>query len=214
MKHFTFPQYDFSDPETESLYAVLRAARTDLTAKQQDLAFAVKMAKRSPAKWNPTIADRQALVTTYEAVVASATAACDANHDARRAARDEILFAARDEILSYFGPITAASNGVSLVRINIAGDDAQQIVIVDRGSSDSVSFEVSLVEKATDRKVFGFDANVYGPRLGFRDETVTPAYPSWGSYSGMTTVALAEQMLSVLRLATHVAQVTNEVFGL
>ncbi len=91
-----------------------------------------------------------------------------------------------------------------------------------RDSNNGYGLEVSLVKAGTNEKVFGYEAQVYGPEESWNhsmglsaDTTVAPAYASWGSYSGIkAALTLARTAIMINETAIYVAELTNQAFGI
>lgn len=72
------------------------------------------------------------------------------------------------------------------------------------------NWHVGLRDPETDQRIFGYDADIYSPRLS-GGEPATHA--SWGSYSGMRYPADNRAQLRVLTLATRIAEAVSDYFG-
>jgi hypothetical protein len=206
----------YSTPEYQVLADAVRVAQAASRKAEQELLEAEKAYKRSPNKWGPIVVARTIARDEAVAEAQAANAAHGEYTDSLRQVRRQTLREVSRRILGALATPYEVNEHTLAVRIALAQPHAEYDLLVVEQSYDLPSFEVVLVEGGTDNKVFGYEADVRGPRNdGWKDYAkVVSAHASWGSLSSMDTVAKGELMLLVLQTAVAVARLTNDAFGL
>lgn len=210
--------HPISDAESAAVkraYAVSTAIR-ELTPKldkaKRDLAYrtspkhAHQYGERAVANTERVVADLEEQLALWQTELAG----LDDEIRALKSARSEADLAMYDAVALYLATIFSGDSRLWVQHRGGAEFEVHWLtgkVLEDREGNEYPETD------------FGYSARVYGPRMGWdRDwngkTKPTPAYPSWGSYSGMDTVAAAERMLAVYALSIEVAKELNRLAGL